>query len=240
LPAVITLGRLVSFGRGSPRMRTVGTIWSGCGGRTRHVYPDLGQRALAEIGPDDIQAWVKRISEDLAGSTVGVVDRVDSLRGVVKVDRQAVALAKRPISFGPPKRRASYRDIPIPRDVVEVLSAHLAEFGTGDHGLIFPAKDGGFMRRSTFSGTIWKPVQKAAGLESGSGLHTLRHYYASRLIRFGESVKTVQTRLGHASAQETLDTYGHLWQQTPTNAPARPSQDCSPNLLRQTCDRQRV
>jgi hypothetical protein len=24
-------------------------------------------------------------------------------------------------------------------------------------------------------------------------------------------VKTVQTRLGHASAQETLDTYSHLW-----------------------------
>ena len=27
----------------------------------------------------------------------------------------------------------------------------------------------------------------------------------------GESVKVVQARLGHASAIETLDTYGHLW-----------------------------
>jgi integrase len=27
----------------------------------------------------------------------------------------------------------------------------------------------------------------------------------------GESVKTVQSRLGHASAVETLDTYSHLW-----------------------------
>ena len=26
-----------------------------------------------------------------------------------------------------------------------------------------------------------------------------------------ESVKTVQARLGHASASETLDTYSHLW-----------------------------
>lgn len=41
--------------------------------------------------------------------------------------------------------------------------------------------------------------------------HWLRHFYASRLIRFGESVKTVQARLGHATAAETLDTYGHLW-----------------------------
>jgi integrase len=39
----------------------------------------------------------------------------------------------------------------------------------------------------------------------------LRHYYASLLIRHGESVKTVQSRLGHASAAETLDTYSHLW-----------------------------
>jgi hypothetical protein len=39
----------------------------------------------------------------------------------------------------------------------------------------------------------------------------LRHYYASLLIRHGESVKTVQARLGHASAVETLDTYSHLW-----------------------------
>ena len=253
----------------------------------RHVYPSLGDRPLAEVGPSDVQAWVKRISETLAPSTVQVVhgivascfksavrdrriasnpcegtklpevapvqvvpptdeqvaimhekiapefralshlcaatglrqgeafgltvDRVDFLRGVVKVDRQAVALAKRPIGFGPPKRPASYREIPVPRDVVEALSAHLAEFGAGDNGLIFHSPDGGFVRRSTFSGTIWKPVQKAAGLESGSGLHTLRHYYASRLIRFGESVKTVQKRLGHSSAKETLDTYGHLW-----------------------------
>ena len=36
-------------------------------------------------------------------------------------------------------------------------------------------------------------------------------FYASLLIRHGESVKTVQARLGHASASETLDTYSHLW-----------------------------
>lgn len=37
------------------------------------------------------------------------------------------------------------------------------------------------------------------------------HHYASLLIRHGESVKVVQERLGHKSAQETLDTYSHLW-----------------------------
>jgi integrase len=42
-------------------------------------------------------------------------------------------------------------------------------------------------------------------------MHELRHYYASLLIRHGESVKTVQRRLGHATAAETLDTYSHPW-----------------------------
>jgi integrase len=51
----------------------------------------------------------------------------------------------------------------------------------------------------------------AIGAPDGARLHSLRHYYASLLIRHGESVKVVQDRLGHASATETLDTYSHLW-----------------------------
>ena len=31
------------------------------------------------------------------------------------------------------------------------------------------------------------------------------------LIRHGESIKTVQERLGHKDATETLNTYSHLW-----------------------------
>jgi integrase len=40
----------------------------------------------------------------------------------------------------------------------------------------------------------------AAGLPQTVTLHALRHFYASLLIGHGESVKTVQARLGHASA----------------------------------------
>jgi integrase len=64
--------------------------------------------------------------------------------------------------------------------------------------------------RSVF-GHKWRAAVEASGLPDGTGFHALRHYYASLLIRHGESVKTVQARLGHASAVETLDTYSHLW-----------------------------
>lgn len=52
-------------------------------------------------------------------------------------------------------------------------------------------------------------------MSSRKALRTrLRHFYASLLIDGGESVKFVQSRLGHASADETLNTYAHLWPDT--------------------------
>ena len=66
------------------------------------------------------------------------------------------------------------------------------------------------MNRQAF-GRLWRPAARSAGVPDGTGLHLLRHYYASLLIRYGESVKTVQARLGHATAAETLDTYSPLW-----------------------------
>ena len=68
------------------------------------------------------------------------------------------------------------------------------------------------IRRGRFN-ELWHPAIAGAGLPAGPRFHDPRHYYASLLIRHGESVKVVQTRLRHASASasETLDTYSHLW-----------------------------
>lgn len=43
-------------------------------------------------------------------------------------------------------------------------------------------------------------------------LHDLRHTFASALIEEGQSIKYVQTVMGHASAKTTLDVYGHLFE----------------------------
>jgi integrase len=58
---------------------------------------------------------------------------------------------------------------------------------------------------------VWASARDAADVPSWATPHDLRHYYASLLIRSGASVKVVQSRLGHASAKTTLDTYGHLF-----------------------------
>ncbi len=130
---------------------------------------------------------------------------------VVVVDRQLLTRIGGRLEFGPLKTPASYRTIPLPAVVVDALNDHLARHQVADDGLVFTL-DGAPIHRSAF-GHIWRHAAVAAGLNAstGTGMHALRHYYASLLIRFGESVKTVQARLGHASAAETLDTYSHLW-----------------------------
>jgi integrase len=44
-----------------------------------------------------------------------------------------------------------------------------------------------------------------------TGLHSLRHFFASWAIEMGFSAKRLQAMLGHSSIQMTFDTYGHLF-----------------------------
>jgi integrase len=94
--------------------------------------------------------------------------------------------------------------------VLDELAAHVAGYEPGWGGLLFTTPSGGPIWRSTWAQT-WATAVRRAGLPTGTRFHDLRHYYASLLIRHGESMKVVQARLGHASASETLDTYSHLW-----------------------------
>src|SRR5690625_4319935 len=140
------------------------------------------------------------------GEVLGLtVDRIDFLRRTVRVDRQLVDG-----QFGPVKTAASVRTIPLPQTVVDALAAHLQTFPAEDGGLVFVRESGQPWRRSAFS-AHWVKARRATGTPEDVTMHSLRHYYASLLIRHGESVKVVQNRLGHATAAETLDTYSHLW-----------------------------
>ena len=40
--------------------------------------------------------------------------------------------------------------------------------------------------------------------------HDLRHTYATLLIAQNENIKFIQSQLGHASIQTTIDRYGHI------------------------------
>lgn len=104
--------------------------------------------------------------------------------------------------------RISRWPIPIPQDLALTLSAHVEEFGT----------DWVICDEAGRQMGPWQPQRafraaraQVPGLPEGFRFHDLRHYYASLLINSGLDVKVVQTRLRHASAKTTLDTYGHIF-----------------------------
>lgn len=133
------------------------------------------------------------------------LDRVDFLRRQLKVDRQLVLLPGAGPAFGPPKTAASYRTVPLPDVVLEALAAHLEAFEVGSDGLVFTNDKGEPIRRTRFS-DVWRPAVAEAGA-AGLRFHDLRHFYASLLIRHGESVKVVQAPAG--SRQRRRDV-GHV------------------------------
>ncbi len=168
-------------------------------------------QALTEAMPERYRALVTLAAGTglRQGEVFGLtVDRIDFLRRQLTVDRQLVTMPDRAPYLAPPKTQASVRVVPLPQVVVEAVAVHLATWPTDQS--IFTTELGDPIRRTAFSERIWRPALKRVGL-SGVTMHGLRHFYASLLIRHGESVKTVQGRLGHASAAETLDTYSHLW-----------------------------
>lgn len=137
------------------------------------------------------------------------VDCVDFLRKTIRVHAEHGGIVQYDGRYqtGPPKTAASVRVVPVHQAVIDAIAAHMAKFPPVD-GLIFTTARGGIVGRGTFL-AAW--TAKQTGAPAGSRFHDLRHFYASTLIEAGESVKVIQSRLGHATAAETLDTYGHLW-----------------------------
>ncbi len=170
-------------------------------------------KALAKEVPDRYRALII-FSAGMGlrqGECFGLtVDRVDFLRHRVRVDRQLIWGRQGIYEFGPPKTKAGYRTVPMPEVVGETLAAHLASYGEGPEGLVFTNTFGGPLRRSTF-GDMWQRATEKSKLPQWATFHDLRHFYASLLIARGCSVKAIQRSLGHESAIETLDVYGHLW-----------------------------
>jgi integrase len=170
-------------------------------------------QSLLEATPEHVRALVVRVAGTgfRQGEAFGLTaTHVDFLRRTVRVDQQLVSLQGTAPYLAPPKTAASHRTVPVPQLVVDALADHMAKFPPGNDGLLFTNRDGKPWSRNRF-GEVWRAAVARATLPHGTRFHELRHFYASLLIRHGESVKTVQARLGHASAVETLNTYGHLW-----------------------------
>lgn len=143
------------------------------------------------------------------GEILGLTtDRIAFDFGTIRVDRQLARSSRgeKPI-WAPPKTESSTRTIPVADVVIGALERHIAGFGHHRSGLLFTTDSGSFVGSSTLHGA-WQRAARRVGTDATP--HDLRHYFASIQIRGGQSIKVLQALLGHKSAVETWDTYGHL------------------------------
>lgn len=146
----------------------------------------------------------------------------------------------RPVLSSELKSAAARRDVPIPPQLVQCLTAHKAR---SNSEFVFSGKDGQPKTESQFQ-NMWESVvcrmvkertytrykdgkkelitispKKGDKAKNGSycytidfpvSPHILRHTYITNLLLAGVDVKTVQYLAGHERAKITLDIYSHL------------------------------
>ena len=143
-------------------------------------------------------------------------DCVDLKAGVVHVRQRADRYGE----IGKPKSKAGHRTVPLPPMVLNTLREWKLKCPHGK--LVFPTVNDRISRYNDIVRALQAAGRRAGLLDSNgkskyTGLHSLRHFYASWCInpvdRGGQGLppKVVQERLGHSSIVMTMDTYGHLF-----------------------------
>ncbi|MFJ8205875.1 tyrosine-type recombinase/integrase [Micromonospora chalcea] len=160
------------------------------------------------------------------GEILGLgVDDIDLDAGWVHISRQ-VKLVRSRLVFGLPKNDRDRR-VPLPDSIAQVLRQHIDDFppvsltlpwenpASGERvtvPLLFTTIRRGVINRRTFDDKSWRPAVRAAGITPtrATGMHALRHFYASSLLDAGQSIKALASYLGHADPGFTLRVYTHL------------------------------
>lgn len=131
-----------------------------------------------------------------------------------------------------PKTKASAAEVAISPMLLEALTQHRAKVAAArlafgeewtENDLVFPS----MIRHSTKQyGQVQTPKSMSRRLKIAADRaqigpvrpHDLRHTCASLLIAKGENIKVVSAQLRHAKVSTTLDTYGHLYPKSLSDA----------------------
>lgn len=153
------------------------------------------------------------------------VNDIDFLGRTVHVRQQVRLLHGKP-TFAPPKG-GKEREIPLPETVAMALAESLRAFPArevtlpwktldGDPArrrLVFTGERGAALNKNPFNERVWRPALQAAGIPwqpRRTGMHQLRHHYASVLLDASVSVAALASYLGHDDPAVTLRVYSHL------------------------------
>jgi len=183
--------------------------------------------------PEEIRAIVGKLEgrwRPLILTAIFTGLRASELRGLrwedVDLKKAALHVRQRADKFniiGKPKSASGQRTVPMPPILVNTLREWKLRCPKSEHGLVFPTGAGQIEYHSNIVVRGLAPAQIAAGVTTKNrkakytGLHALRHFYASWCINrkedggLGLPLKVVQHRLGHSTINMTADVYGHLF-----------------------------
>jgi integrase len=121
---------------------------------------------------------------------------------VVSVSKALVQVGATMVE-GPPKTKASVRDVPLPRQAEVIITAHLRSRSALPTAFLFAGPDGGPLQ----SHSVRAPFHRALGvlgLEQDFHLHDLRHGGLTYAALQGATLGQLKSRAGHNSARMVM------------------------------------
>jgi integrase len=112
--------------------------------------------------------------------------------------------------FQTPKSKCSIRKIDMTDRLVYELKRWKLACPVNDHDVVFPSPEGKLSIHDNVAKRYFNEALRKAKLRQVS-FHSLRHSNASLRIHVGQNIKYIQSQLGHASINITMDIYGHLF-----------------------------
>lgn len=109
-----------------------------------------------------------------------------------------------------PKTKRSNRAIVMSPILKKALQIHLINSPENELDLVFCNRNGGPLDPDNFVKREFHAALDRAGLRR-IRFHDFRHTFSSLLIHIEPNPKLIQSQLGHASIQTTIDRYGHLF-----------------------------
>ena len=108
------------------------------------------------------------------------------------------------------------RYVPLNNKAIELLNKQKELVkGEADDYIVNGSKE---VVDKTVVANTYPKICKRAGIDNPSGIHSLRHTFASLAIIKGVDIKVVSEILGHASVSFTYNTYVHIIEQQKINA----------------------
>lgn len=160
-----------------------------------------------------------------------VVPECNLFEDGVQVDR---ALDRGGLHISVTKTPAGRRFIELSDDTLDMVRHYSEKRAVkNDHGLVFPTASGRWQSPDNWRKRGFHVACEKAGLmevieEDGEEIerpkytpYALRHFYASMLIEQRLSLKRIQTLMGHASIETTLNVYGHIVERVESAAEKR-------------------